>query len=53
MVLVLVVPISALKPRHVYAYMDKRPHTIANREKATLSDVVTECLRRVALQIPA
>ena len=38
-------PISALKPRHVYAYMDKRPHVIANREKATLSAVVTECVR--------
>ena len=38
-------PPSALKPRHVYAYMDRRPPIAANREKATLSAVMTECVR--------
>ncbi|MEQ8857894.1 MAG: hypothetical protein RIC56_04550 [Pseudomonadales bacterium] len=33
------------EPRHVYAYMDKRPPIAANREKATLSAVMTECVR--------
>ena len=39
----------ALKPRHVYQYMDKRPAIAANREKAVLSAVVTACVRWGAL----
>ena len=38
-------PPSALKPRHVYAYMDRRPPIAGNREKAVLSAVMTECVR--------
>jgi len=37
--------VSAVKPRHVYAYMDRRPDIAGNREKATLSAVMTECVR--------
>lgn len=40
---------KALKPRHVYQYMDKRPPTAANREKAVLSAVITACVRWGAL----
>jgi integrase len=36
---------SGLKPRHVYAYMSQRPHVAANREKACLSAIMTECVR--------
>ena len=38
-------PPSALKPHHVYAYMSRRPPIAANREKAVLSAVMTECVR--------
>jgi integrase len=38
-------PPKALKPRHVYKYMDKRPATRANREKSTLSAIMSECVR--------
>jgi integrase len=40
---------KALKPRHVYQYMDKRPPTAGNREKATLSAIMTACVRWGAL----
>jgi integrase len=36
---------SALKPRHVYEYMARRPKIRANREKATLSAVMSYCVR--------
>lgn len=38
-------PPSALKPHHVYAYMTRRPPIAANRERAVLSAVMTECVR--------
>ncbi|TDJ24800.1 MAG: integrase [Gammaproteobacteria bacterium] len=42
-------PPAAIKPTHVYQYMDKRPPTAGNRDKATLSAVMTECVRWGAL----
>ena len=38
-------PPAELKPRHVYQYMSRRPPIRANREKAVLSAVMTECVR--------
>jgi integrase len=40
---------KSVRPRHVYQYMDKRPPTAANREKATLSAIFTACVRWGAL----
>lgn len=33
-----------LKPTHVYAYMDRRPPVAGNRERATLSAVMSRCV---------
>lgn len=36
---------TGIKPRHIYGYMDHRPHTRANREVALLSHVFTKAVR--------
>ena len=36
---------SSLKPRHVYAYMAKRPDIRANREVAVLSAIMKHCVK--------
>lgn len=36
---------ASIKPRHVYAYMDRRPGVSGNRERAVLSAVMTQCVR--------
>ncbi len=38
-------PPSALQPRHVYQYLGKRPAVTGNREKASLSAAMTQCVR--------
>jgi integrase len=38
-------PPKTLKPEHVYTYMDKRPDIAGNRDKATLSDIMSYCVR--------
>lgn len=36
---------AAVKPAHVYAYMDLRPRIVANRERAVLSTVMSYAVR--------
>lgn len=41
---------AAVKPKHIYGYMDKRPPTRANREVALLSHVFRQAIRWGAVE---